>query len=179
MLLTVYQTGILEYLREIPYIRQPHLLWLMERKHGTNAEQLERDLRQLRYLGCIARYCDDGGFVSLPGRKRDYALLRATDVMAEICGNSLPVPLLGEPPCKLSFYLRDNRGYLDFKVIPVPDGEEQSVLETLQARYAGFRCTYLFLIVDEQQIPRLWTEKPAYYVISDDKGGNLFLKKQK
>lgn len=179
MLLTVYQIYILDCLKEISYIRQRQLCWLMRLKFGSSEEQVNRDLRQLRYLGRIVTYGDNGGFVALPERKRDLVLLQAVDIMIEICGNTLPELMCGEPPCKLSFYIRDERGYLDFKVVPVPMDEELYILTKLSKRYAGFKCTYLFLPESEAQIPRLVPENPAYYVFQNHDGGYRFLKKQR
>lgn len=178
MLLTVYQKHILEILAEIPYIRHNQLLWLMRLKFGTEERQLTRELRQLCYLGRITMQVDRGGIIMQPRCRRDDRLLAAMDIMMEVCGNSLPEIIKGEPPCKLSFYIKDERGYLDFKIIPVPLGEEQRICTMLLSQYSSFVCTYLFLPESEGQIERLSTEKSAYFVFPDGKGGWRFLKKQ-
>ena len=177
MLTTVYQSYIIDCLKEIPYIRKRHLAWLLKLKFGSSERQLERDLRQLTHMGRITQVVDDGGFASLPQQRRDYNAVAAVDVMAEVCGQSLPEFLRGEPPCTLTFYIKDERGYLDFKVVPVPLGEELHVLEALACRYAGFRCTYLFLPDSEEQLPKLHTQNPAYFVFHNEAGGYDFLKK--
>ncbi|GKH48118.1 hypothetical protein DWV16_10975 [Anaerotruncus sp. AF02-27] len=178
MIITDCQQYILDCLREIPYIRDRHLLWLLRLKYGLSIKQGERSLRQLAYLDKIDRHVDSGGFSSLPGQRRDPALLAAADVMAEVCGENLPEFLRGERPCTLSFYLRDTRGYLDFKVVPVPLGEEQHVVEQLYRRYQGFKCTWLFLPESREQIESLRTENPACFVFKNESGGYDFLRRQ-
>lgn len=177
MLLTVYQAHILRILKELFYIKRSQLLWLMRLQFGTDAQHLDRDLRQLRYLGCIATYGEENELVGLPGQPHHTQLLRAVDVMAAVCGETLPEFLRGEEPCTLSFYLRDDRGYRDFKVVPVPFGHEQHICMALKRQYAGFVCTYLFLPESEKQIEHLFTQNTAYFVFPDGKSGWRFLKK--
>lgn len=176
--MTVQQQYILECLREIPYIRDRHLLWLLRLKYSLTPKQVETSLRQLAYLDKVVRHVDSGGFTCLPERKRDSMLLAATDVMTEVCGDCLPEFLRGEPPCILSFYLRDDRGYLDFKVVSVPLGEEQHIVEKLRRRYSGFKCTWLFLMDSHEQIEKVCTENPAYYVFRNEAGGHDFMRRQ-
>lgn len=178
MILTVYQQYILDCLRELPYMRERHLCWLLRLKFGAGEKKLEHSLHQLGYMKKIVRHVDRGGFAALPKQKYNDQLLKAADVMAEICGESLPEFLRGKPPCLLSFYLRDDRGYLDFKVVPVPLGAEQLVLEQLHRHYANFKCTWLFLPESYEQIEKLQTENPACFVFKNEVGGYDFLRKQ-
>ena len=177
MLLNIYQAYTMEVLKQLKYIRCEQLAWLMARRFGSTEEHVKRNLRQLRYANSIALDGEDCDFVCLPGRKRDDALINAVDVMRSICGHALPEFMAGVPPCKLSFFIRDERGYLDFKVIPVLMGEERLVSAKLQTVAPDFICTFLFLIQDQSQIPLLWTQNPAYYVLPKDNGGYTFLKK--
>ena len=178
MILTVYQRYMLDCLKEIPYIRQRHLLWLMRLKFGSTETQVQHDLQRLKRLKAIALHGEQDAFVSLPKQKWDAQLLSAADIMAEVCGNNLPEFMQGEPPCKLHFFIRDEQGYLDFMVVPVSLGEEHLVLERLRRKNTGFVCTYLFLLEHREQIERLSTGNPAYYVFRNTDGSYDFLKKQ-
>lgn len=179
MLLTACQRYILDCLREVPYIRREHLQWLLRLGLGMRSKQLDIGLAQLAYLKKITLYADDHDkLVALPQQQRDGKLLEAVDVMAAVCGDSLPEFFCGELPCVLSFYLKDERGYLDFKVIPVPMGAEQRIMEQLRRQYPKFKCTWLFLPESHEQIEKLHTENPACFVFRNEAGGYDFLRKQ-
>lgn len=178
MYLTVYQRFILDFLHEIPYIRERNMLWLMRLKCASTEKQLENHLRQLAYLGKIIRHVDSGGFAALPGQNRNDSLIMTADVMIQVCGNSLPEMIRGNSPCLLSFYLRDERGYMDFKIVPVPLGAEERVMEQLRVQYHGFKCTWLFLPESHEQIEKLHMENPACFVFKNKVGGYDFLRKQ-
>lgn len=173
-MLNVYQAYTLELLRQLRYLRCDQLAALMRLRFGSSEAHVERNLRQLRYMGRLER---EGDCVRLPGRPRDEQLLWAVDVMLQLCGGTLPDLAAGEPPCKLVFSLQDERGYLDFKAVPVKPGEERPALARLLAQSPGFSCTFLFLLQSEAQIPLLETDRPAYYVLPNGKGGYSFLKK--
>lgn len=177
MTLTVYHRYILDCLREIPYIRRENLLWLTKLQFGTDLHQFDRDILLLKNLNQLTLHGENAGYISLPHAKINRMLLVATDIMREVCGDSLPEFLCGTPPCILSFYLRDDRGYLDFKVVPVSTGAEQLVLEQLRHSYSNFKCTWLFLPEHHEQIEKLHTENPACFVFRNKAGGYDFLRK--
>lgn len=177
MTLTVYHRYILDCLREIPYIQRENLRWLTKLQFGTDLHQFNRDLMLLYHLNRLTLHGNNGSYVSLPCAKINRPLLIAADIMREVCGDSLPTFLRGTPPCVLSFYLQDKRGYLDFKVVPVPPGSEQLVLEQLRRAYPSFKCTWLFLPESHEQIEKLHTENPACFVFRNKAGGYDFLRK--
>lgn len=172
------QQYILACLRELPYMRRSVMLWLTQRKYGISADRFQLELYRLQYLGKVAIPQDaDDCIVLHPQVRRNFAMLTAADVMREICGSSSPNLLRGTPPCILSFYLQDKRGFLDFKVVPVPLGREQLILEQLRCNYHGLKCTWLFLPEQHDQIEKLHTENPACFVFRNKAGGYDFLRK--
>lgn len=176
MLTSVYHSSILQCLREIPYIRRKTLFWLLRLKFQTSESQFARDLRVLEQTGMLVCHGEPAAFVSQISAKQDGALLSAADVMAEICGERLPEFLRGEPPCILSFYIRDERGYLDFKVVPVPPGKEQILSEQLFRHYGAFKCTWIFLLEDEEQLSCIHTKNQAFFVLRQKDGAYDYIK---
>lgn len=179
MMLSACQQYILDCLREILYLRRSVLCWLAQVKFGISTEKFDRELYRLRYLGKITIPDDADDCIALNRQvRRNFALLTSADIMREVCGDSLPAFLRGTPPCVLSFYLQDKRGYLDFKVVPIPPGSEQLVLEQLRRAYPSFKCTWLFLPESHEQIEKLHTENPACFVFRNKAGGYDFLRKR-
>lgn len=179
MTLSACQQYILDCLREIPYLRRSVLCWLVQVKFGLSTEKFDRELYRLLYLGKLTIPDDADDCIALNRQvHRDFVLLTAADIMREICGDSLPEFVRSTLPCVLSFYLRDRRGYLDFKVVPVPPGSEQLVLEQLRRTYPGFKCTWLFLPERPEQMEQLHTENPACFVFRNKVGGYDFLRKR-
>lgn len=178
MLLTTHEVYLLEILKTVKYIRRDQLAQLMKRRYKLSEYQTDREIYRLRYLGKLWLDEESGDAVRLPNRKRDEGMLAAIDVLLKVCGGFSPELTAAVPPCKLSFFMKDDRGYLDFKIVPVTRGEEQPILEKLQAQNLGFVCTFLFLIEDGTQIERLATSNKAYYAIPTDEGGYTFFKKK-
>lgn len=173
-MLNVYQAYTLETMRQLRYIRLNQLATLMRLRFNSAPDHVERNIRQLRYMNRL-EYRD--GYLCLPGRQRDNDMLAAVDVMLQLCGTTVPEFTVGVSPCKLVFSLKDTRGYMDFKVIPVKDGNERPILAKTLAQPSEFVCTLLFLLQHKAQIPLLEVDRPAYYVLPN--GNNyIFLKKQ-
>ena len=173
MLTTSYQHYLLDCLQAARCLRIDQLEWLMGLKFSSTPKQVEDDLRRLQYMG---RLCLRERVVHIPGGERDGSMLACIDVMRLLCRESLPEFTLGSPPCKLAFYLEDQRGYLDFKVVPVAPGEERRVLLLLESQLARFVCTCIFLLQGENQIPKLAGVPRAYFALPDGKGGYHFIK---
>lgn len=178
MLLNIYQAYTMEVMKQLKYIRKDQLAALMRLRFGTTDAQAARNIRQLCYAHKLWLDAEHENSVRVPQGRRDKAMLAAVDILLLICGKSSPELVAGEPPCKLTFFIRDERGYLDFKVVSVPPGEEPLILARLAAQTPDFICTFLFFIEKEAQIPLLATKSPAYYVIGSDKDSYVFLKKE-
>lgn len=173
MLTTAYQRYLLDCLQALRCLRTDQLEWLMGLKFGSTPKQVEDDLRRLQYMGLL---CRRERIVHLPGGERDGQMLACTDVMRLLCRDSLPEFTSGCPPCKLAFYLEDQRGYLDFKVVPVVPGEERRILLLLEPQLARFVCTCIFLLQSESQIPKLAGIPRSFFALPDGKGGYQFIK---
>ena len=176
MMLTSFQTYLLDCLKTLGCLRTDQAEWLMGLRFGSTEKQVESDLRRLQYMGLL---CRRERLILLPGTERDGQMLAAVDMMRLLCGGALPEFCASSPPAKLSFYLEGEGGYLDFKVIPVPPGQERKVLLHLEPQLSRFICTCIFAIQSEDQIPPLSTVPRAYFALPDRQGGYRFLKAER
>ena len=172
MMMTSFQVWLMNSMKIFRCARLNQLEWLLRLKFGSTPKQVESDLRQLQYMGLLHRREE---LVLLPGQEQDRQVLAAIDIMRLLSGESLPEFGSGSPPAKLAFYLEDERGYLDFKVIPVAPGQERRVLLQLEPQLSRFVCACIFAIQQEEQIPKLAAVPRAYFALPDGKGGYHFL----
>ena len=173
MMMTSFQTWLLDAMRVFRCARQEQLEWLCRMKFGSTPKQVENDLRQLLFMG---RLCREEQLILLPGQEQDPQMISAIEIMRLLSGDTLPEFGGGSPPAKLAFYLEDRRGYLDFKVIPVAPGQERKVLLQLEPQLSRFVCTCIFTIRQEGQIALLASVPRAYFALPDGNGGYRFLR---
>lgn len=171
MMMTGFQSWLMDAMKVFQCARQEHLEWLCRLKFGSTQKQVESDLRQLQYMGLL---CWRERLVLLPDREPDREMLTAIEIMRLLSGDALPEFGGGSPPAKLAFYLEDERGYLDFKVIPVAPGQERKVVLQLEPQLSRFFCTCIFVIRQEEQAARLAAIPRAYFALPDGKGGYTF-----
>ena len=176
MMLTSFQVYLLECLQNLRCMRVKHLEWLLNLKFGSTPRQVESDIRQLQYMGLL---CKKEGTILLPGCERDGWMLAAVDIMQLLSGTTLPEFSAAGAPAKLSFYLEDERGYLDFKVIPVLPAQERKIRLQIEAQLSHFICTCIFLIQNERQMELLQGIPRAYFALPDKRGGYQFLKAER
>ncbi len=173
MILTSFQTYLLGCVKSLRCMRIGHLEWLMRLKFESTPKQVETDIHQLQYMGLL---CRKEGIVLMPGYERDGQMLAAVDIMRQLSEDTLPEFSFGNPPAKLSFFLEDQRGYLDFKVIPVLPGQEHKTVFQLEPQLSRFICTCIFVIQHEQQIPPLASIPKSFFALPDKNAGYRFLK---
>ena len=173
MFITEYQSYLMECLGKLRCMRVDQLEWLMRLKFSSTSKQVESDIHQLRYMG---RLCRKENLILSPGCERDGQLIAAIDIMQLLSKENLPQFTIGSAPVKLAFYLEDERGYLDFKIVPVPPGDERKVMLMLEPQLTHFICTCIFVLQHENQIPRLAAVPRSYFALPDGKGGYSFLK---
>lgn len=176
MFMTEYQSYLMECLTALRCARIDQLEWLMGFRFSSTPQQVESDIDKLRYMG---RLCRKEQIILLPGVERDGQLLAAIDIMRLLSKDNCPQFTTGSPPVKLAFYLEDEKGYLDFKIIPVAPGEERKVMMLLEPQLAHFICTCIFILQSERQIPLLCAIPRSYFALPDGKGGYNFLKSGK
>lgn len=173
MMMTNFQAWLLDAMKVFRCARRDQLEWLCRLKFSSTPNQVESDLRQLQFLG---RLCREGQLVLLPGQEQDQQMLSAIEIMWLLSGDALPEFGCSSPPAKLAFYLEDQRGYLDFKIIPVAPGQERKVLLQLEPQLSRFVCTCIFAIRQEAQIALLASVPRAYFALSDGNGEYRFLR---
>lgn len=164
-----YLMGIMKRLR---YLRKDQLLHFFTLRFGEKESLFCRDIRQLCYLN---RLMESGGFLFLPGRRRDDDVIAAVDVMLQFAAGRDPEFTPGHGACKLAFFLTGSDGKVSaFKVYPVHRGREAIVSAQADAD-TGRIHTVLFQIQDRSQIPLLGTAHPFHFVLWED-GRCRFLK---
>lgn len=178
MLRDKYQEYAMELMHWLKYIKVDQLFTLIHLRFGITAVETERSIRQLCYGHKLQFDYSNEGHIRLPYAKYEPQSIQAIDVVLDVCGRSSPEIAKGELHCKLNFFIQDKRGYLDFKIVFVPLGEEQLISAKMIAQTKGYVCTCLFIIEHEHQIPLLATNNTAYYILTQENGKLVFLKGQ-
>lgn len=166
------QGYLMEVMKRLRYLRNDQLLHFFTLRFGGKEALFQRDVRQLCYLN---RLMESGGFLFLPGRRRDDDVITAVDVMLQFAAGREPEFTAGHDACKLAFFLTGTDGKVSaFKVYPVHMGREAIVSAQADAD-TGRIHTVLFQIQDRSQIPLLGTAHPFHFVLWED-GRCRFLK---
>ena len=180
-MLTVYQTDIMALLTDFKCLRHSHILRYMMAKHNTSEEQLDKMLSQLCFMGKLKI---SGGYVSLPGRKTDFGIIRAFDVVMDLTDGHLEYLYPGTDPFILVFSVKPSSGELVGKpvgnnigVILVDNGHENSICSRLNRLYVSDReFTVIFVLegIDQQRL--IGTDNKHYFAVPDENGKYKFFK---
>ncbi len=166
------QGYLMEVMERLRYLRRDQLLHFFTLRFGEKGFLFQRDVRQLCYLN---RLMESGGFLFLPGRRRDDDVIVAVDVMLQFAAGRDPEFTAGHGGCKLAFFLTGPDGKVSaFKVYPVHKGREAVVSAQADADTGRIHAV-LFQIDDREQIPLLGTAHPFHFVLWEN-GRCRFLK---
>ena len=157
MMLTIHQSYLLEVLNQVRRIRVDQAKRLLYLSYRSTGEQVERDLRQLRYGGKIRI---DGTTVYLPGSRKNDRILDAIDTVLALSGNSQPKLVAGKPPCLLSFFIPSIPDSPIFRVFDVAPGEEE-IARMNVAKALSVHCTPILLLYSPEQAGLLQFDGPV------------------
>ena len=157
-MITAVQKVILDALETCYALPEPMLQALVQLSENAEPPVFEKSVRQLRYLGLIQP--GDNEIWRLPGKSPDPEMIDAFGIMLTLSKTNAPDFARGRPPCKLTFFIPDERGWMSaYKVVPViPGKEEITSLRAIQDIYPRDH-TLLYLLhpgvnVDQLSCPR-------------------------
>jgi len=102
-MLTVQQADIISLLTDFKYLRYSHVKKYIAAKYNSSEEHLSKILKQLGFMGKV-KTAD--GYVMLPGRKMDAAVIKAFDVVMDLTDGNADLIYPGTGVFTLMFSIR-------------------------------------------------------------------------
>jgi len=183
-MLTVQQADIISLLTDFKYLRYSHVKKYIAAKYNSSEEHLSKILKQLGFMGKV-KTAD--GYVMLPGRKMDAAVIKAFDVVMDLTEGNADLIYLGTGVFTLMFSIRapcegvengnkdvDASMYNNFGVVLVERYCENSICGRL--RSIDRDLTVIFILSDMEQQKLLRIENKCYFAMRGEKGKYKFFK---